>query len=235
MQQRRHGVAETPEEFRRLVHELSGPDHALPVIQAFVPGRACAVSAVVHEGEVLTYIARETLSFEPVSGGTSVWKRTIPPDSPGVRDSLELLVALGYEGLAEVEYQLDAGGPRFMEIGSRVHGWVPLAVAAGIDLPLIAAKAAMGEPTPAPPVYEVGAEMRWLRGEVARLRVALSRRPHLPPGISRRRILANAFPPWRPGMHYDGFDLSDPGPWLPKAFAELRRRARSSTQHEHER
>lgn len=227
LQHRRHAVADTEERFRQCVRELAEPDGALPVLQALVPGRACAVSAVVHSGDVLAYVARETLSFEPVSGGTSVWKRTISPDSPGVHESLDLLRGIGYEGLAEVEYQADGDRVCLMEIGARVHGWVPLAIAAGVDLPLIAARAAMGEPTAGPREYKVGAEMRWIAGEVARVRTALSRQPNLPPGVSRGEVLASAVPPWKPGMRYDGLDVTDLGPWFPRSFAALRRRRRN--------
>jgi hypothetical protein len=160
-------------------------------------------------------VARETLSFSPVSGGTSVWKRTIAPTEPGVRQAVELLQALGYEGLAEVEYQVPADGiPRLMEIGARAHGWVGLAIAAGVDLPLIGASVLVGEKVPRAREYKIGCEMRWVAGELSRLRVAISRRPQLPPDVTRLRILRSAWPPWRPGMRYDGIHLRDPGPWL---------------------
>jgi hypothetical protein len=56
--------------------------------------------------------------------------------------------------------------------------------------------------------------MRWPAGEVRRMREALLRRTTLPPGTTRRAVLALAWPPWAPGMRYDGLDLGDTGPWL---------------------
>jgi hypothetical protein len=56
--------------------------------------------------------------------------------------------------------------------------------------------------------------MRWLAGEISRLRVALSAYPVLPPDVTRRGLLRTAWPPWRPGMRYDGLELRDMGPWL---------------------
>jgi biotin carboxylase len=215
LRQRRHRFANTAAEVERESRLLLCADGRLPIVQAFVPGRSLSVSAVLQGSVVVGLAARETLSFEPLAGGNSVWKRTIAPDDVGVQEAVDLLRAVDYEGLAEVEYQVDASGvPRLMEIGARLHGWVPLAVHAGVDLPLIAARALVGETLPESSAYRVGAEMRWPAGELARLRAAFARNAALPPDMSRLSVLARAWPPWRPGMAYDGFDLGDPGPWF---------------------
>lgn len=109
-----------------------------------------------------------------------------------------------------------------MEIGVRVHGWIGLAVAAGADLPLIAAQALLGDELPPGASYRSGVEMRWPVGELNRLHEAFRRGARLPPGMSRRDVVTALWPPWRPGMRYDGIDVRDPAPWLPAA---LRRRA----------
>lgn len=213
---RRHGFVDVGDDPAGVIAEFARVDGSVPVLEAYVPGRSISVSAVLRDGEVLARVARETLTFDPIAGGTSVWKRTIPPDDAGVAEAVDLLRSIGYEGLAEVEYQVDRGGtPRLMEIGVRAHGWVGLAVAAGVDLPLIAANAVVGDSVPKLEGYRVGVEMRWPAGEVGRLRTALARNPGLPPGVRRRDVLATAWPPWRPGMRYDGLDLDDLRPWLP--------------------
>lgn len=216
LRHRRHVVIRQENDFDEALSSLAGPGKALPIVQEYVPGRALAVTAVLRRGAVLGLVARETFSFSPVTGGTSVWKRTIAPTEPGVQEAIRLLQALEYEGLAEVEYQVAADGtPRLMEIGVRAHGWIGLAVAAGVDLPLIAASALVGANAPATTsTYRVGVEMRWLAGEIANLKVALSRRPLLPPEVTRLDVLRSAWPPWRPGMHYDGIQLRDMAPWL---------------------
>ncbi len=188
----------------------------MPLLQSYVPGRSLSVGAVLAGGRVLARVARETMSFYPIPGGTSVWKRTVPPDDVGVGAALDLLRALDYEGLAEVEYQVDAAGvPRFMEVGVRVFGWLPLAILSGVDLPLIGARALIGESPGPTPEYAVGAEMRWPVGELKRLRDVLGRSARLPPGVSRADVIASSWPPWRPGMRYDGVDLRDWRPLLP--------------------
>jgi biotin carboxylase len=212
---RRHSFVRAEHELEAALADQAEPDGSLPVLEAFVPGRSLSASMVIRDGRVLGLVAREALSFDPVAGGNSVWKRTVPPDDVGVRAAVEFLLAVGYEGLAEVEYQAVAGREHLMEVGVRPHGWFPLAIAAGVDLPLIAACALLGDELPERRDYRVGVEMRWPAGELRRLRTALDPRSSLPPGVSRASVLAKAWPPWRPGMHYDGLTLDDRGPWLP--------------------
>jgi peptidoglycan/xylan/chitin deacetylase (PgdA/CDA1 family)/predicted ATP-grasp superfamily ATP-dependent carboligase len=211
---RRHAFVESDQQLEQVLAALGGDDE-LPLLQEFVPGRAVSTTAVVQGGRVVARIARETFTFHPVAGGTSVWKRTIAPSDAGVEDAVRLLVEPGLEGVAEVEYQVGADGvPRFMEIGARLHGWVPLAVAAGVDLPVLAAAVALGEPVRPVDAYRVGLEMRWPAGEVLRARDALLRSESLPPGVSRADVLSGLWPVWKPGMRYDGIDLGDLKPWL---------------------
>jgi peptidoglycan/xylan/chitin deacetylase (PgdA/CDA1 family)/predicted ATP-grasp superfamily ATP-dependent carboligase len=228
--QRRHRFVRALDELEDVRRDLAEPDGRLPVLQEYVRGRSLAVTAVVRDRRVLVLVARETLSFEPLAGGTSVWKRTIAPDEPGVAEAGRLLSDVGFEGLAEVEYQVGADGlPRLMEIGARSHGWLGLAIAANVDVPLLAAAAVLGDEVPPTTAYRVGVEMRWPGGELSRLRAALGPRAQLPPDVSRLNVIARAWPPWRPGMRYDGVDRSDLVPLLP-TFVRLRlddgRRAR---------
>jgi len=213
LEHRRHMFVESPADLDQALSVRSAGE--LPILQEYVPGRALSVSAVVHDGEVVAAVARETFTFHPIAGGTSVWKRTVERGDVGVEQALGLLQVIGLEGLAEVEYQVGHDGvPRLMEIGARVHGWVPLAIAAGVDLPLLAARIAVGESVRPVPSYRAGVEMRWPAGELLRLRAVLGPRAALPPGVRRGQVLAGVWPPWRPGMRYDGVDVADPRPSL---------------------
>jgi peptidoglycan/xylan/chitin deacetylase (PgdA/CDA1 family)/predicted ATP-grasp superfamily ATP-dependent carboligase len=223
---RRHVVLRGAEDLEAVMSGLAEPTGELPVLQEYVPGRSLSVSAVVHHGNVVGSVARETFTFHPVSGGTSVWKRTIDPGDVGVAEALQLLCDIGLEGLAEVEYQVGAdGSPRLMEIGPRIHGWIPLAIAAGVDLPLLAARVAVGQDVGPVPTYRVGVEMRWPVGELLRLQAALAPGSSLPAEVKRSTVIAGLWPPWRPRMRYDGIDLTDPRPWLTRPRS-LRRRDR---------
>jgi predicted ATP-grasp superfamily ATP-dependent carboligase len=207
-------------------------DGELPIVQAYVPGRALGIVAVLAGGRVVAGVARETFSYWPVvGGGTSVWRRTVGPEEPGVRAAYELLIALRYEGLADVEYHVarESGLPCLMEIGVRAPAGIELAIAAGVDLPLVAVLAAfdrVGEGLPLP--YRPGVDLRWPAGEAARIVDALNPRTPMPPNVRRHQAIARAWPLWQPGMRYDRFDLGDPGPWLPFGRYLLGRRAGAS-------
>jgi predicted ATP-grasp superfamily ATP-dependent carboligase len=222
--QRRYLVVRNAAEARGSAGLLAR-DGLLPIVQAFVPGRSLAVTAVRRGGKLLAGVAREALTFFPITGGGSCWRRTIAPDDTGVAEAFSLLEKLDYDGLAEVEYQIDSDGvPRLMEIGVRAHGWLSLAVAAGVDIPLIAAWAALGqEPPPGQVVsWNIGVEMRSPGGELSRARQALDFRRPMPTTYSRRSVVSKFWPPWRPGMRYDHIDLGDLGPWLPSRLTRRR-------------
>ena len=221
----RHAVVSSPVEAAQAARRLSGADGGPPLVQELVPGSAIAVTFVIQDGRPLARAVRETLSFWPVTGGTSVWKRALPLDTPGVAEAERFLLSFGLEGLTEIEYQLDAKGvPRLMEVGPRAHGWIPLAEAACPGLIETAAAVALGREAPERHSYRGGIEMRWISGEVARIRLGLSRRAELPPSLSRAGVICASWPPWKPGMRYDIVDLHDPLPWAPRAVARLLRR-----------
>ena len=218
LRQVRHVYVRNAREAAAAVRALTSDDATLPIVQEHVVGRSCSVTAVIHRGSVIAASARETRSFYPLEGGTSVWKRTIPESTPGVREGLALMQASGLEGLAEVEYVLTSRGPRFMELGPRMHGWIPLAEASSPGLLATAVATALGEEAQPQPSYRTNLEMRWVGGELLRLRDALDPRSRIPHSVSRLGVLRKMWPPWRPGMLYDGVDLSDLGPVVPRPF-----------------
>ncbi|TMD58677.1 MAG: hypothetical protein E6I87_11515 [Chloroflexi bacterium] len=215
MRQLRHVKVSSRDEALATVTRLTGDDGLLPFAQEYVDGRALAVTAVVHDGAVVACSARETFSFFPLGGGTSVWKRTILPDAPGVQEALALLRDCGLEGIAEVEYKFSSRGPRFMELGPRIHAWIPLAEASLPGLLAAAIHTALGDEVEPLPVHRANVEMRWIGGEILRVRSALLGRTS---AAARADVLRTLWPPWKPSMLYDGIDLSDPGPWAPRAL-----------------
>ncbi|HWD63966.1 MAG TPA: ATP-grasp domain-containing protein [Solirubrobacteraceae bacterium] len=204
----------------RFVHSASGlrqalSDYlslgfALPLVQEWVPGRSIGVAAVLSQGRILGWGAREAFSQFPTRGGSAVWRATVGPQEPGVLQALALLQQLRFEGLGDVQYHIDRDGrPRLMEIGARTYGWLPLTIAAGADLPRIAADALGGHQPDQPAVARPGLHMRWLRGEGARIAEMLRPGAELPPGASRLDVLRQLYPLCGADMLYDGWTVSD--------------------------
>lgn len=229
----RHTVVRSAEEARGAAEGYLRRGFGPPLVQEWVPGRSIGVAAVVRGGRVLAWGAREAFRQWPVAGGIAVWRRTVPETEPGVREALQLLRDLRFEGLGDVQYHIaEDGTPRLMELGARVYGWLPLTVFAGADLPRIAVDSFRGIEPPEPVAARPGVEMRWLVGELQRLREAFSPRVALPPGTGRLDVVRQAWPLWRPSLHYDGIGCGDSSPvaslrWL---WSRLRAAAaRSST------
>lgn len=61
---------------------------------------------------------------------------------------IRVLQALGYSGISEIEFVEDAATGRrlLLDVNTRAWKWVGLPVAAGVDLPLLAYRDAIGEP-----------------------------------------------------------------------------------------
>jgi carbamoyl-phosphate synthase large subunit len=221
----RHTVARSPEEARRAAEGYLRRGFGPPLVQEWVPGRSIGVAAVVRRGRVLGWGAREAFHQWPVAGGVAVWRRTVPETEPGVREALQLFRHLGFEGLGDVQYHIaEDGTARLMELGARVYGWLPLTVLAGADLPRIAVDSFRGLEPPETVAARPGLEMRWLVGELQRLREAFGPRVALPPGTGRLDVIREAWPLWRPSMHYDGVGFGDASPaasllWLRSKLA----------------
>jgi predicted ATP-grasp superfamily ATP-dependent carboligase len=180
------------------------------LLQSWVPGRSIGVAAVLHRGAVLGFGAREAFSQYPVRGGSAVWRATVKPSEPGVQDALELLRTVSFEGMGDVQYHIASDGtPKLMEIGARTYGWLPLTIAAGADLPRIAAEALEGRLPGAPVAASAGWHMRWPKGEALRFAEALAPRVRLPPRASRLDVLRQLSPLWGPRMLYDGIGSRD--------------------------
>ena len=207
----RHTVVHSPQQARAVVErKYLARGFDLPIVQAWTPGRSIGVAAVVRAGRILGWGAREAYRQWPIAGGVAVWRRTVPETTPGVREALQLFLDLGFEGLGDVQYHIaEDGTPRLMELGARVYGWLPLTVFAGADLPRIAVGSFFGEEPSETVVARPGIEMRWIVGELQRLFEALHPKVSLPPGTTRADVFRQAWPLWRPSMHYDGLGFGD--------------------------
>jgi biotin carboxylase len=207
---RRHTIARTPAEARRAAERYVGEGFELPLVEQWIDGRSLGVAAVLRGGRVLGWGARAAVSQWPVAGGLAIRRRTVGEEVPGVRGALELLQAIGFEGMGDVQYLIDRdGSPRLMEVGARIYGWLPLTIAAGADLPLLHARALDGIAPDEPIAARTGVEMTWLLGELLRIWEVVHPRAVLPPGMTRLDVVRSAWPLRRPGLLYDGSGLRE--------------------------
>jgi predicted ATP-grasp superfamily ATP-dependent carboligase len=188
------------------------------LLQQRIVGPGVGIFLLRWGGEPVATFAHRRIREKPPSGGVSVYRESIAADPKLVASSLALLSRFAWEGVAMVEYKLDAatGVPYLMEINGRFWGSLQLAVDAGVNFPGLLVSLALGEhPTPVT-AYHVGVRSRWWLGDLDQLLARLrhsTRELALPPGSpGRARALTDFLTLWRPGDRNEIFRWSDPMP-----------------------
>lgn len=144
------------------------PQDAYPVLlQQRIGGAGFGISVLVWEGKLVAAFAHQRIREKPPSGGVSVLREGISLDENLLSRSLALLRDFKWQGVAMVEYKLDAdsGIPYLMEINGRFWGSLQLAIDAGVDFPNLLVQLALGaHPVPVT-TYKTGVRSRWEWGD----------------------------------------------------------------------
>jgi len=188
---------------------LSGP----LVVQPFNPGTMRAVCGVVAGERLVAAVHQQYVRIWPSDCGTASAAFTTEPD----RDLEERLPALldGHVGL----FQVQLIGDQLIVINPRAYGSLPLAVAAGANLPAIACRIEREEPEPGIVRGRPGVRYRWLEGDLRRVLHDV-RAGALSPGAAGRALVP------RPGTAHSVESLRDPGPVLFRLGTVARRLGR---------
>lgn len=113
-----------------------------PMIQEYCPGRGLGQFFFMHDGQAVRRFQHRRVAEWPPEGGFSSVCEAVPLDAHVDLQarSIALLQALGWEGVAMVEYRLDdaTGEAVLMEINGRFWGSFPLAVHSGAGFALLA-------------------------------------------------------------------------------------------------
>jgi hypothetical protein len=150
---------DSPRELQTLAATLPGP----VVVQPFATGDMRAVCGVIDDGRLLAAVHQHYLRIWPPGCGTASAAVTTSPD----HDLEERLPALldGHRGV----FQVQLIGDQVIDVNPRVYGSLPLAVAAGANLPAIACRAAAGDPPAGLVRGRPGIRYRWLDADLRRL------------------------------------------------------------------
>lgn len=157
-----HGKDELLRVFRELPRERDDVfDFSAPLLQQFVDGDVHEVNALCDHGELRVAMTQKRLLRYPRCGAGIYNMSTDEPDL--VETAERLLRALEWNGPAQVEFLRDRDSGRFwlLEVNGRFWGTMDLAVATGLDFPVLACRLALGERIPDRPAYRVGLRYRW--------------------------------------------------------------------------
>jgi predicted ATP-grasp superfamily ATP-dependent carboligase len=226
------GTAQYADSAQALRNICCTASHApeLLLVQEFISGGGVGVFALMDEGHVRTVFAHRRLREANPTGGRASLAESIPPDERFVTPALRLLRALRWTGVAMVEFK-DPGAPAppvVMEINGRFWGSLPLAIAAGVDFPLLLVQQVMGVAMTIPPMYAHGVRCRHLKSDLSYLAAAMKGRPsHWTGPFPGRLEAAAAIAPWPGRWHSYNLRPTDPWPAIREAVDFVRREVRT--------
>jgi len=183
------------------------------LIQEFVSGAGIGFSCFVAGGEVFLPFQWQRIREVDPRGSASSARKSIPLDPSLVSLSSRLITAMGFDGVAMVEYKKTKNGRLIlMEVNGRPWGSIGLPVACGIDYPRHLIEWCLkGTLPPRSISYRENIVCRRVVGELTHLsNLRAGRPPNWPSAYPNFwTSLATMAVPWLPGMCYDDLWLSD--------------------------
>ncbi|HEY2905366.1 MAG TPA: ATP-grasp domain-containing protein [Vicinamibacterales bacterium] len=205
---------------------------ASALVQEYVEGSGVGYFALMRRGVMRAEFAHRRLrDVRPTGSGSSLRVSIAPP--PRVRDAaLAILAALGWHGVAMVEFRVRADGtPVFLEVNGRFWNSLALPIHAGVNFPALLAELAENGDVPLTTTYREGVRCRWLLGDARHLVEVLRGAPPSFPGAFPARLSTfAAVLSASAGTYHDNFEWRDPlpelGDWLHFLVRKLPRRVR---------
>lgn len=158
----RYKIVEGPSQLREIYPSMEMRD-ADPIVQQVCLGRDVGIAVLMdRDGRMVDYLCYESLREYPVSGGPTCLCRTV--ESPKmVEYARRLLTAIGYRGIAMLDFKGSPDDPKLLEINPRVWGSANICDVSNSSFFENYARAAAGErlPEPSTPGYDVGVTMRF--------------------------------------------------------------------------
>ena len=188
------------------------------LVQKFVGGPGIGFACLVNGQNISMPFAWQRIREVDPRGSASSARRSIAMDPELLRQSGELLMKIGFQGLAMVEYKKTSTGRLvLMEINGRAWGSMALPIASGFDFPRYWIQWLLdGAMPPTPSDYKTGITCRRVVGEMSHLMNVRAGRPAEWPGDYPNfwSTFLRVAVPWYPGVRYDDLWLSDLKPGL---------------------
>lgn len=208
--------ARSPAEFAELNRRVgSFADNV--IVQEYHPGVEDHVQILMHEGEAFMvgeYIGEHHM---PLAGGVTVQRVTCRHE-PMIRDATGLLKAIGWQGIAAVQFHYDpaTGQYIFLEINPRFCGGLPTVIMAGFEAPFLLWQSHFEPDKMRRRPYRLGLRTRILGGD-ANWMLGMIRGDQLPPDqkrLSKSGTVARFLWNCGPWTKDDSFHWRDMQPFL---------------------
>jgi predicted ATP-grasp superfamily ATP-dependent carboligase len=173
-------IASSPGELDAVVSALPAGEPVL--VQERARGALVSVAVVVGRDGALAACFQQVASRTwPADAGVSSRALSVDPDAELAERVRRLLTGAGYVGLAQLQFLDSDRGRLLIDVNPRFYGSLPLALAAGVNLPHVWHRVVSGEMGIEPEPYRVGLAYRWLEADIVDAfhgdMAALMRRP----------------------------------------------------------
>ncbi|MGC1206479.1 MAG: hypothetical protein WA880_00820 [Ornithinimicrobium sp.] len=144
----------------------------IPILQRPVDGDLGAIIGLMRSGRLHARVQQESLRLWPTPHGMSARARTVAVDPSLALRSQELLRALDWHGLVELQFLTDARGEsHLIDINGRFYGSLALAERARPGLIDAWAQTSLSEYVPYLPDGRHGLRYSWWAGDLRRAKV----------------------------------------------------------------
>ncbi|MDQ4144907.1 MAG: ATP-grasp domain-containing protein, partial [Actinomycetota bacterium] len=181
------------------------------VVQPYISDYLHAVAGIAWKGELVAALHQRYLRTWPRDCGVACAAQTVEPDENLEGHLVRLLD--GYNGIFQAQF----AGNYLLDLNPRVYGSLPLAVAAGVNLPGLYCALVSGKRV-APVRARTGVFFRWIEGDLRHAWSAIRERDK-----KVTDILRDLRPHRRTAHSTESF--TDPGPMLSRLLYALWGRA----------
>lgn len=164
------GLARSADDLRRLTETVEAAG-GTAIAQRFLSGHLMAYTTVRHAAGSVAHVQQRALHTWPEPVGATARAVTIPIETSLAASADRLLSDLGVTGLAQLQFLVgDDGRPHLIDLNARYYGSMQLAIAAGVDVPVLWAEQVHGSlPDARPPrTARPGVHYQWLEGDLRR-------------------------------------------------------------------
>lgn len=143
-------------------------DHGKLLVQEYIPygGELGVYTLFNQDSKPRALSVQKRIRSYPATGGPSTLRKTIKDEKSkeAVEKAFKLLRSMGWQGVAMVEFRIDArdGSLKLMEVNPRFWGSLQLSILAGVDFPYLLYKMLMEGDVEPIMDYKSDVKCRWL-------------------------------------------------------------------------